>query len=183
MPPRDPAESPAPAESEEREREIVVALRRIIRAVDLHSRQLMDEHGLTGPQLAALRELARGGPTAPAGLAERLHLSRATVSGILSRLEARLLASRRPTPSDGRSVLISLTPEGAALAQRAPSLLQERFRRELARLEEWEQLALLSALRRIATMMDASGLDASPHLVSGALALDPPTPSDPEPGN
>jgi len=31
-------------------RSILVALRRIIRAVDMHSHYLMDEHGLTGPQ-------------------------------------------------------------------------------------------------------------------------------------
>jgi hypothetical protein len=32
--------------------QILISLRRIIRAVDLHSRLLLQQHGLTGPQLA-----------------------------------------------------------------------------------------------------------------------------------
>ena len=39
----------------------LAAIRRIIRAIDIHSRALMKSHGLTGPQLALLNELARSG--------------------------------------------------------------------------------------------------------------------------
>ena len=41
------------------EDQIVVAIRQIIRAVDLHSRRLVQAHGLTGPQLAVLQEVSR----------------------------------------------------------------------------------------------------------------------------
>ena len=34
---------------------IVASIRRIIRAIDLQSRRLQDQHKLTGPQLATLR--------------------------------------------------------------------------------------------------------------------------------
>ena len=37
--------------------EVVVALRRIARAIDLHSRHLAQEFGLTGPQAVLLKEL------------------------------------------------------------------------------------------------------------------------------
>ena len=40
------------------ENQIVAAIRRIMRAVDLHSRRLAEEHGLTGPQLATLQAAA-----------------------------------------------------------------------------------------------------------------------------
>lgn len=151
---------------EERERAIVVALRRIIRAVDLHSKRLVEAHGLTGPQLATLRVIERRGPISPAGIAARVHLSRGTVTGILARLEARGLVERRPDPADRRSVRMSLTSGGSELLARAPSLLQEEFRHELSKLEEWEQLSILATLQRIASMMDAADLDASPHLVT-----------------
>jgi len=151
----------------------VAALRRIMRAVDLHSRRLLEDHGLTGPQLAMLRELERGGPLSAAAIAGRVHLSRATVTGILARLQARALVARHPAPRDGRSVEISLTEAGARTLARAPSLLQDRFRSELSLLADWEQLQLLATLERIASMMDATGLDAAPHLVTRAEDLSP----------
>jgi DNA-binding MarR family transcriptional regulator len=144
----------------------VVAIRRIMRAVDLHSRRLVEEHGLTGPQLAALREVEQKGPLSPAAIADRIHLSRGTVTGIVARLERRGLLERSPDQADRRSVRIDLTDLGRHVLSRAPSLLQERFRRELSSVEDWEQLLILSTLKRIASMMDASDLDASPHLVT-----------------
>ena len=58
-----------PAQDLSLEHRIVVALRQIMRAVDLHSHQLMDAIGLTGPQLVTLQEAERLAPvstTAPA---------------------------------------------------------------------------------------------------------------------
>lgn len=159
---------------EPRERQIVAALRRIMRAVDLHSRRLLDDHGLTGPQLAALHEIGRAGRTTPAVLADRVHLSRATVTGILTRLERRGLLERTRAPLDGRSVELALTDLGRQVLLRAPSLLQDRFRAELSMLADWEQLQLLATLQRIASMMDAEDLDAAPHLITRAEDLDVP---------
>ncbi|HEY5719889.1 MAG TPA: MarR family transcriptional regulator, partial [Gammaproteobacteria bacterium] len=64
---------------------VVVALRRIIRAVDLHSKRLLQSHGLTGPQLLLLRELAAAGHCTVGQLAGRLRLGQATVTAILAR--------------------------------------------------------------------------------------------------
>jgi hypothetical protein len=41
------------------EDEIISALRRIVRAVDLHSRRMVEACGLTGPQIVVLREASR----------------------------------------------------------------------------------------------------------------------------
>jgi DNA-binding MarR family transcriptional regulator len=140
-----------------------------MRAVDLHSRQLFEEHGLTGPQLATLREIAEAGRLSPAAIATRVHLSRPTVTGIAARLLKRGLVARTISAEDRRSVELSLTDLGRAVLARAPSLLQERFRRRLGTLEEWEHHLLLSTLQRIASMMDATELDAAPHLVTSEL--------------
>jgi len=150
----------------DRESAIVAALRRIMRGVEMHSRRLFEEHGLTAPQLATLRVIGAGGPITPAAIADRVHLSRGTVTGILARLEQHGLVARRPAAADRRSVVLELTAEGRERLRRAPSLLQERFRQELSLLAEWEQTLLLSTLQRIATMMGVAELDASPHLVS-----------------
>ena len=148
---------------------IVAAIRQIIHAVDLHSRRLVNGHGLTGPQLALLQEVQRLGPASPKTLAGAAHLSQATVTGILQRLERRELLIREPSDEDRRSVLIRISPQGRRLLKSSPSLLQDRFRNALAGLAEWERLQILATLQRVAMLMDAEELDAAPHLTSGDI--------------
>jgi len=121
------------------EEQVIAALRRITRAIDLHSRLLLQKNGLTIPQLAALRAIQRLQPITVGVLARDIHLGAATVTGILGRLEKRGLITRARGDVDRRSVVVQLTDEGAKLIAEAPSLLQDRFHRELAKLEEWEQ--------------------------------------------
>lgn len=146
------------------EEQIVAAIRQIIRAVDLHSRRLVDGHGLTGPQLAVLQEVLRLGPVSPKALSQAVHLSQATVTGILQRLERRSLACREPSPDDRRSVLIAISPQGRSLLHAAPSLLQDRFRDALSTLDEYERLQILATLQQVARLMGAEGLPTSPYL-------------------
>lgn len=152
------------------EDQIVAAIRRIIRAIDVQSRRLLENHNLTGPQIATLREAQKKGDVTIGVLARAVHLSQPTVSGILNRLERRGLVTRERSAGDRRSVVIRVTEAGGAILDQAPSLLQERFRAELERLEEWERHGMLAALMRIAAMMDAEGLDAAPILELGPVA-------------
>ncbi|MCP5117409.1 MAG: winged helix-turn-helix transcriptional regulator [bacterium] len=151
------------------ENQIVAAIRRIMRAVDLHSRRLAEEHGLTGPQLATLQAAASLGESSTGVLARAVHLSGPTVTGILDRVTKRGLVDRTRNGQDRRSVTVRLTSDGEDVLAAAPSLLQDQFRQELMRLEEWEQTTILATLQRIAAMMDAESLDASPLLVPGPL--------------
>ncbi len=148
------------------ESRIVGAIRQIIRAVDVHSRRLHDECGLTGPQLATLQAAARLEPVTAGALSRAVRLSQATVTGILARLERRSLVARARETDDKRVVVVRVTAEGRELLGRAPSLLQDRVRRELERLDEWERLAILSNLQRLATMMGADEIEALPHFES-----------------
>jgi hypothetical protein len=54
---------------------------RVIRATDLHSRQLVQSHGLTGPQALVLEALVDGRLSAGA-LAGQISLSQGTVTDI-----------------------------------------------------------------------------------------------------
>jgi len=152
------------------EDQIVAAIRRIMRAVDLHSRHLAEAHGLTGPQLAILQAASRLGVASSTGvLARAVHLSGPTVTGILDRLARSGLVERTRSGQDRRSVTITVTALGEEVLAAAPSLLQDRFRAELERVEDWEQSMILATLQRIAAMMDAESLDASPVLVQGPV--------------
>ena len=148
---------------------IVASIRRIVRAVDLHSRHLVEEHGITAPQLAVLGEASRLGGSSIGALARGVHLSQPTVSGVLDRLERRGYVRRERSESDRRAVVVTTTEKGEKVLHESPSLLQDRFREELARLEGWERHWLLSALERIAAMMDAERIKAAPVLDAGPI--------------
>ncbi|MHC4064822.1 MAG: MarR family winged helix-turn-helix transcriptional regulator, partial [Planctomycetota bacterium] len=91
------------------------------------------------------------------------------MTGILDRLAKRGLVERARNGQDRRSVTITITRPGEDVLAAAPSLLQDRFRAELARAEDWERTMILAMLQRIAAMMDAESLDASPVLVPGPV--------------
>ena len=153
---------------------MLIALRRVIRAIDLHSRSLVQSHGLTGPQSLVLRATIAAGGLTPGELARQVSLSQATVTDIVKRLEARELLRRTRDTSDRRRVIITGTAKGKRLQASAPPLLQETFVRRFESLRDWEQTQLLSSVQRIAELMDAEDLDASPVLTSGAVGAQAP---------
>lgn len=148
---------------------VLVALRRIIRAIDLRSRSLVTRYGLTGPQLTVLKQLASGGGVSVGELARAIHLSQATVTGILDRLAKRELVWRERSTKDRRRVQVSLTEAGREFLADAPSLLQEEFTEQFESLEDWEQTQILSAIQRIVAMMEARHIEAAPILTTGSV--------------
>jgi DNA-binding MarR family transcriptional regulator len=153
--------------------ELLVALRRVIRAIDLHSKQLNKTSGLTGPQLLIMQEVAQSDGITASRIAQNVNLSPATVTNILDRLENRNLVNRVRSQLDKRRVSLYLTEGGQALLAKAPQPLQEHFIEKFTALDEWEQSQLLSSMQRIAAMMDADKIDASPLLEVGALTKQP----------
>ena len=132
---------------------VLRALRRITRATDIHSRQLAQQHQLTGPQLVCLHQLRRDGELTPSVLSREVSLSQATVTGILDRLAARGLLTRVRSESDRRRVMLTLTPAGEALAERIPSALHQRFAERLADLSPAGQSQIAEVLEQIVEMM------------------------------
>ena len=86
--------------------DVLVSMRRIIQAFDLHSRYLFRTYGLTGPQLVILQELSNSGEVSIGELAKTVSLGQATVTGIINRLEQRGLVMRRRSEKDKRRVLV-----------------------------------------------------------------------------
>ncbi len=152
---------------------ILIALRRVIRAIDQHSRNLVQSHGLTGPQALLLTEIVRSGAMTGSELAKHASLSQATVTDIVKRLENRGLLERTRDTLDKRRQLLKATVQGELLIKQSVPLLQDRFQARLTELKEWEQTQLLASLQRIAEMMNAEDLDAAPMLTSGAINASP----------
>ncbi len=151
---------------------ILLALRRIIRAVDIHSRRLNDEFKITSPQMICICSLSKKPSMTLSELATDVNLSISTVNGIVDRLENKGLLTRTRSTQDRRKVVIKLTEEGNEILKRAPSLLQERFSQSLKELSALEQATISIALERIVEMMGAENIDASPNLISDAAFND-----------
>lgn len=149
--------------------QVLVALRRVIRATDLHSKHLAKTSGLTAPQILLLQTIRNRGEVTIGQLAEEMSLSQATVTTILDRLEKRGLVYRERSKEDKRKVHAYLTELAAETLKTAPMPLQDQFARQFKDLHDWEQTMIISSLQRVAQMMDAQHIDASPVLDVGVL--------------
>jgi len=153
----------------EKHQELLIALRKVIRAIDLHSKHLSKTSGLTSPQLLIMLEIDKTSGVNSSQVAKSVNLSAATVTNILDRLENKELVSRVRDTQDKRKVGLYLTEKGQGLLLNAPQALQEHFIEKFSNLAQWEQSQLLSSLERLAEMMDANEIDAAPLLELNAM--------------
>ncbi len=145
------------------------SLRRIMRAVDLHSSKLSAEFMVTGPQLLCLQTLHDDGPLTTSALAKLVHLSTSTVVGILDRLEQKTWIVRERSAGDRRIVVVDITEEGEAFLAEAPGLLQDRLAAGLRALPEKEQLAIAQSLDKIVGLLEMGDQEVAPLLEAGPI--------------
>jgi DNA-binding MarR family transcriptional regulator len=130
---------------------------------------------MTAPQILLMQAIHRLEGATIGELASEISLSQATVTSILDRLEKRELVYRVRSTEDKRKVHAYLTDTGADVLRDAPSPLQDQFAGQFSRLQSWEQTMIISALQRVARMMDAEDIDAAPVLDVGTLDRQPAT--------
>lgn len=82
-------------------------------------RPVLADLGLTYPQYLVMLVLWESAPQSVGALGERLHLDSGTLTPVLKRMEAAGFVVRLRDSSDERRVLISPTPAGIALRERA----------------------------------------------------------------
>ena len=151
--------------------DFLVSLRQITRAIDLHSRNLQKQSGLTTSQLLVLEAIQKLDDPTPKAIAKEIVLSQATVTSIVDRLQKRGLVQRQKSTTDKRSVQIKLSSEGEEKLKESPEILQSEFLQKYRKLESWERQMLIASLSRIAAMMNAEELDAAPILTHGEINL------------
>lgn len=147
----------------------LTALRRILRATDLHGREVATSVGLTTVQLRLLKFTQDTESANAKTLACQMQVSQATVTVLLDKLEAKHMIERRVSLVDRRQKLIHITDVGHDTLEAAPDPMQRAFVQRLEQLEEWEQTMLMAAAERIAYLMDADGIDAAPVLAAGEI--------------
>lgn len=78
----------------------------------------LDRYDLTLAQFGVLAHLQAAPHISQQALADWLFVTKGNIVGLLNRLENRGFVERRPDPEDGRTHLVCLTEQGAALAAR-----------------------------------------------------------------
>ncbi|MCK9511934.1 MAG: MarR family transcriptional regulator [Pigmentiphaga sp.] len=157
---------------------IMRALRRITRAIALHSKQLAACNNITAPQLICLRTVIASGPMTATAISREIHVSPSTVVGILDRLEEKGLITRERGREDRRIVFVSATQEGVQLVEDAPSPLQKTLADGLNALPELEQATITLALERIVDLVEVRDPAAAPVTENSPL-LDMPVGDQP----
>lgn len=147
---------------------LLIALKKIIRAIDLHSKQLVSKFGLTGPQILILKVICESGSKLlnSTQLAHEVSLSQATITSILDRLVEKGYIKREKSAADKRKTYIKPTERAKSVFKQNPTLLQEDFIAQFDALKDWEQDLMIASLERMADMMGAKSIDAAPVLVS-----------------
>ena len=82
-------------------------------------------------------------------LATRCALDKTTMVVTVDELEKAGLAERRPSPTDRRARIISVTPKGEEFVAAANTIVEETYADVLAALPEDERAPFLSALSRL----------------------------------
>ena len=149
--------------------EVLISIRQIVRAIDLHSKQLNKNFGLTSPQLLLMRTIQSSPKMTLRQLSNNSNMSQATATSILDRLEKRGFINRERDTEDKRKVHAVITTAGEQVLEQAPQLLQDNFIEQFQALDQWEQTQILSSLQRVSRMMNTP--DISPEDL--ILAIDP----------
>lgn len=151
--------------------DVLIALRKIIQAIDLNSKRLVKQVGLTSPQLVILKYISSAKEISVSEVAKNVSLSQGTVTGILKRMEKRGLVIRQRSSPDKRRVMVCITESGIRLLSTAPPVMQESFLKKFRKIESWEQTMILSTLQRLVSMMDANAISAAPFLSAAPLEI------------
>lgn len=149
--------------------ESLIAIRRILRSTELYGRELAKAAGLTAAQIRVLQIIAENGHATPTDIAGRMGVSQPTMTALIDRLSKKRLVERHPSKVDRRQTDVVITKAGVSAVERAPDALQQRYVNQFEAMQEWEQAMFVSVLERVAAMLDASELDASPVLDIGEI--------------
>ncbi len=127
-------------------------LTRVARLLSRPYGERLRRYNMTAPQLFLMLALYERDNLTAGALAERVHLDKSTLTGILTRLEHNGLIERTPDENDGRSVRVTLTEKGRKLRRPLTRIFDEVNRCIVEALGESHSdlSAILSTLERAA---------------------------------
>lgn len=144
--------------------DVLINIRKIVRSVNLESKRIQKEFGISIPQLLCLHYLS-GQPQYQAtvgSIAAYLKLNMSTVTGIIGRLEKKNLVARLPKSGDKRKTIIILTSHGFNLLGNSPELLHQQLSRKLSSFTNEQLTDLKKSLHLLVHAFELTNEEASP---------------------
>lgn len=105
----------------------------LVHALDVRSKRMYREIGVTGPQRLVLRIIGSHPGSSAGEIASVLEIHASTLSGILARLEAGGMIARKADPADGRRFIFRLTAAGRRIDVQRRGTVESAVKRVLAR--------------------------------------------------
>jgi DNA-binding MarR family transcriptional regulator len=118
-------------------------------------------HGIPSRAAFNVLEILRGAgsPLPPSTIADRMIITRPTMTGILATLERHGLVRRHPHASDRRMSLIEITAQGAARGASLRARLHQAEKQWMAGLSADEQRTLLDLVAKLQAAMPETAAD------------------------
>jgi MarR family transcriptional regulator, organic hydroperoxide resistance regulator len=130
MPPSDARRRPQPSGQT---LQFMQRLWEVVHALEVRSKRMKRELGITGPQRLVLRIVGQSPGASPRDIASTLGIHPSTLTGVLARLVAAGHLVREPDPEDGRRALFDLTASGRRIDRERRGTVEAAVRRALAR--------------------------------------------------
>ena len=144
--------------------EILLKIRKIVRSINLESKKVQKEYGVSIPQILCLEYLNRvdNYQATQKELRDYLSLNSSTISGIINRLEKKGYIARLPKRADKRRTHIVMTSKGSELLNQTPLLLHEKLTKKLENVPNDHTSDINEALDLIIDYLGIDDVDASP---------------------
>jgi DNA-binding MarR family transcriptional regulator len=147
---------------------VVANIYRAASAVRQHlENSVLREADLTWTAFVVLWVIWIWGESETRNVAEEAGISKGTLTGVARTLETRGLVSRSSHPSDGRLVLLDLTPEGRALMERVFPAFNEEEAFVTSRLSDEECRRTADGLREVVLQVEQHGEERRLALLDG----------------
>jgi MarR family 2-MHQ and catechol resistance regulon transcriptional repressor len=129
--------------------QLVIALGRTVQAIERGVRPHLAECGLSLTEFAVLEVLYHKGALPLGAIRDRILVTGASTTYVVTKLEERGLMRRRTSAEDQRVVFGELTPKGRALMDKVFPAHVDRLRHVMADLSVSEKRAASQLLRRL----------------------------------
>ena len=130
--------------------EFMRVLFRLVHSLDVRSKRMGREIGVTSPQRLVIRMIGRHPGIFAGELAPLLDLHPSTLTGVLARIEKRGYLRREADPGDRRRARLYLTARGEDVDRRRAGTVEAAVRRALARTDPRRVRLAESFLQRLA---------------------------------
>lgn len=144
--------------------DILINIRKVVRSINLESKRIQKEYGISIPQLLTLNHLNNSDrrQSTHKQVMELLALNSSTVTGIINRLVKKGYIARLAKGEDKRVTRIGLTSDGENLLKQTPILLHERLADKLSSLSQQQLDEIQNSLKKLVNLLGVEKVEAAP---------------------